>query len=71
MSTPLSSSPGSTDAQILMIATRRLLDAVDKDVTRVQDKITHGMKKVAWVIKKNEGNNILPPLPYAVPTADM
>ncbi|KAF8425472.1 t-SNARE [Tirmania nivea] len=31
-----------------------LLDEVDKDVTRVQDKLTNGMKKVVWVIKKNE-----------------
>ncbi|KAF8477264.1 SNARE domain-containing protein [Kalaharituber pfeilii] len=31
-----------------------LLDAVDKDVTRIQDKLSNGMKRVAWVIKKNE-----------------
>ncbi|KAF8430476.1 SNARE domain protein [Terfezia claveryi] len=31
-----------------------LLGEVDKDVTRVQDKLTNGMKRVAWVIKKNE-----------------
>lgn len=35
----------------------RLLDEVDKDVTRVQDKLTNGMKRVAWVIKKNEGED--------------
>ena len=35
----------------------RLLDEVDKDVARVQDKLTNGMKRVAWVIKKNEGED--------------
>ena len=35
----------------------RLLDEVDKDVTRVQDKLTNGMKRVAWIIKKNEGGD--------------
>lgn len=38
---------------------QRLLDEVDKDVTRVQDKLTNGMKRVAWVIKKNEGTPML------------
>ena len=35
----------------------RLLDEVDKDVARVQDKLTNGMKRVVWVTKKNEGED--------------
>ncbi|KAI5799301.1 t-SNARE [Peziza echinospora] len=31
-----------------------MLEVVDRDITRVQDKLTHGMKRVAYVIKKNE-----------------
>ena len=46
--------------QELITMLRRLLDEVDKDVTRVQDKLTNGMKRVAWVIKKNEGTHSNP-----------
>ena len=46
---------GSGYLQGLTTMFQRLLDEVDKDVTRVQDKLTNGMKRVAWVIKKNEG----------------
>jgi len=41
--------------QALITMFQRLLDEVDKDVTRVQDKLANGMKRVAWVIKRNEG----------------
>ena len=41
----------------MLFVHRSLLDEVDKDVTRVQDKLTNGMKRVAWVIKKNEGED--------------
>lgn len=38
-----------------------MLDEVERDTDRVQDKLSQGMKKVAWVIKQNEGNASLEP----------
>lgn len=37
------------------LTARRMLNAVGRDVDRVEDKLKNGMKKMAWVIKQNEG----------------